>query len=66
MSTNWQGETNSIIEPYNQREHAWSIEQLHQVNPVTWHDETETPSHYQITPTTPDSLVQINNNTSIA
>jgi len=58
------GETNSIIEPYDQRNHSWSIEQLHHSNPLTWHQETLNPSGYQITPTTPDSLLELFNETN--
>jgi hypothetical protein len=51
------GETNSILEPYDQREHAWSFDQLYTSNPISWHHETLEPSGYQVTPDTPESLL---------
>lgn len=50
------GETNSKILPYDQKEHAWSFEQLDAMNPYSWEEETENPSHYQVTPY--DALIQ--------
>ena len=44
------GETNSRIDLYNHKEHAWSFEQLEAMNPDTWDEETNNPSHYQVTP----------------
>lgn len=45
LSQYW-GETNSKILPYNQREHAWSEEQFDAMNPFTWEEETNNPTGY--------------------
>lgn len=43
-------DSKSWIEPYNQRDHAWNESQYDQSNNKTWHEETENPTGYQVTP----------------
>jgi hypothetical protein len=53
------GETNSRIEPYVVRDHAWNGEQHDASHSKEWHAETEKPSGYQVTPTS--ALMQYKN-----
>lgn len=45
------GETNSTLEPYVMRDHAWTHDQYDASHEKDWHTETTTPTHYQVTPT---------------
>jgi len=48
-------DSHSWLEPYNQRDHSWNVEEHDQSDEKAWHHESGHPSGYQVTP---DSFAQ--------